>query len=176
MTLDLLRHGEPKGGRLYRGNQDDPLTQKGWNQMLDSTQGKQWNFIASSPLVRCSDFAKHLSNTNNVPYKVFKDLEELGFGDWQGRSAKNIGQKIVNQFKVDPINNRPPNAEKLHDFQQRVLTTFNEIVNAKNDYQSVLIIAHAGVIRVIKSHLLNLPIEKMFTIEIMSGSCERFEL
>jgi alpha-ribazole phosphatase/probable phosphoglycerate mutase len=117
-----------------------------------------------------------LSNTNNVPYKVFKDLEELGFGDWQGRSAKNIGQKIVNQFKVDPINNRPPNAEKLHDFQQRVLTTFNEIVNAKNDYQSVLIIAHAGVIRVIKSHLLNLPIEKMFTIEIMSGSCERFEL
>jgi alpha-ribazole phosphatase/probable phosphoglycerate mutase len=46
----------------------------------------------------------------------------------------------------------------------------------KNDYQSVLIIAHAGVIRVIKSHLLNLPIEKMFTIEIMSGSCERFEL
>ena len=74
--------------------------------MLDSTQGKQWDFIASSPLVRCSDFAKHLSNTNNVPYKVFKDLEELGFGDWQGRSAKNIGQKIVNQFKVDPINNR----------------------------------------------------------------------
>ena len=46
MTLDLLRHGEPKGGRLYRGNQDDPLTQKGWNQMLDSTQGKQWDFIA----------------------------------------------------------------------------------------------------------------------------------
>ena len=38
MILDLLRHAEPKGGRLYRGNQDDALTDKGWNQMLDSTQ------------------------------------------------------------------------------------------------------------------------------------------
>jgi len=26
MKLSLLRHGEPIGGRIYRGNQDDPLT------------------------------------------------------------------------------------------------------------------------------------------------------
>ncbi|HIC40581.1 MAG TPA: histidine phosphatase family protein, partial [Piscirickettsiaceae bacterium] len=110
MILDLLRHGEPKGGRLYRGNQDDALTDKGWNQMLDSTQNKQWDFIATSPLVRCADFAKHLSSTQNTPYQIFNGFEELGFGDWQGRSAKDIGQKIVDQFKADPIHHQPPNA------------------------------------------------------------------
>ncbi|HIG89056.1 MAG TPA: histidine phosphatase family protein [Candidatus Thioglobus sp.] len=176
MILDLLRHGEPKGGRLYRGNQDDPLTQKGWGQMLDSTKGKQWDFIASSPLVRCFAFAKHLSDTSNTPYKTFKDLEELGFGDWQGKSSKEIGQDKVARFKSDPTNNRPHNAENLYVFQRRVLSTFKMIMDSKNDRQSVLIIAHAGVIRTIKSHLLNFPIEKMFTMEVVSGSCERFEL
>ena len=32
-TLDLMRHGEPVGGRRYRGRTDDPLSEKGWNQM-----------------------------------------------------------------------------------------------------------------------------------------------
>jgi iron complex transport system substrate-binding protein len=32
-TLDLMRHGEPVGGRKYRGQLDDPLSEKGWAQM-----------------------------------------------------------------------------------------------------------------------------------------------
>jgi alpha-ribazole phosphatase/probable phosphoglycerate mutase len=34
-TLDLLRHGESVGGRKYRGQTDDPLSEKGWAQMRD---------------------------------------------------------------------------------------------------------------------------------------------
>nr|MCH9749372.1 histidine phosphatase family protein [Pseudomonadota bacterium] len=60
MKLSLLRHGEPVGGRIYRGNQDDPLTDKGWQQMLDSTQDQSWELIATSPLSRCHAFANHL--------------------------------------------------------------------------------------------------------------------
>jgi len=176
MILDLLRHGEPEGGRLYRGNQDDALTERGWQQMLDSTQNKTWDFIATSPLVRCADFAKHLSTTQDTPYQIFNELEELGFGDWQGKSSSEIGQDIVDQFKANPIANRPPNAEKLVDFQVRVLSVLAPIIQNKQQCQSVLIVAHAGVIRVIKSHLARLPIEKMFTIEVISGSCERFEI
>ncbi|MDG2354284.1 MAG: histidine phosphatase family protein [Gammaproteobacteria bacterium] len=175
MILDLLRHGEPQGGRLYRGSQDDALTDKGWQQMLDSTQNKTWNFIATSPLIRCADFAKHLSVTQNAPYQVFDEFQELGFGDWQGKSATEIGQNTVDQFKANPVANRPPNAEYLHDFQARVLSVFESIIQNKQ-HQSVLIVAHAGVIRVIKSHLSQSPIEKMFTIEVISGSCERFEI
>ncbi len=176
MTLDLLRHGEPEGGRLYRGNLvDNPLTEKGWQQMLTSTAGKQWDFIATSPMIRCRAFAQHLSQTQNIEMKIFEQLEEIGFGDWQGRSAQEIGQKIVEEFKQNPIKNRPKGAENLLNFQKRVLSVFKKIIRIKNN-QSALIIAHAGVIRVIKSHLLNLPIEKMFTIKVISASCERFKL
>jgi alpha-ribazole phosphatase/probable phosphoglycerate mutase len=82
----------------------------------------------------------------------------------------------VDQFKADPIPNRPPNAEYLHDFQARVLSIFEPIIQNEQQHKSTLIVAHAGVIRVIKSYLSQSPIEKMFTIEVISGSCERFEV
>lgn len=176
MMIDLLRHGEPRGGRLYRGNLvDDPLSDKGWQQMLVATAGKRWDFIATSPMMRCQVFARHLSKTQNVEMQCFELLKEIGFGSWQGRSVEEIGQQIVDEFKQNPIENRPKDAEYLLDFQKRVLLVFKEIIERKNN-QSILIIAHAGVIRVIKSYLLNLPIEKMFTIGVISASCERFEL
>ena len=175
MIIDLLRHGEPVGGRRYRGNQDDPLTEKGWQQMLDSTQGKSWDYIASSSLSRCSAFAQHLADTQNTPLAVFDELIELGFGAWQGKTAAEIGQHRVDRFKADPLKRRPEGAENLVDFQQRVLSAFGEITQHNTD-KTILIVAHAGVIRVIKSHLHNLALEKMFTIEVKSAACERFEI
>lgn len=174
MKLSLLRHGEPVGGRIYRGNQDDPLTAKGWQQMLDSTKGQMWDLIATSPLLRCQDFAQYLQAQQQAQLEIIEDFTELGFGDWQGLSASAIGQERVNAFKHNPIDNQPPNAENLYDFQHRVLTAFDNVITKTSD--ATLIVAHAGVIRVIKSHLLKLPIEKMFTIEVMSASCENFEI
>jgi alpha-ribazole phosphatase/probable phosphoglycerate mutase len=174
MKLSLLRHGESVGGQIYRGNQDDPLTDKGWQQMINSTQNQSWDFIASSPLLRCKDFAEHLKITQKAQLSIIDNFSELGFGDWQGLSSGDIDQKLVDEFKRNPIKNKPPNAENLYDFQHRVLSSFNTIINNKS--KSILIIAHAGVIRIIKSHLLNLPIEKMFIMKILNASCENFEL
>ncbi len=174
MKLSLLRHGESKGGRIYRGNQDHPLTDKGWQQMLASTQHQSWSLIASSPLIRCQAFAQYLSTQQQSQLMIINPFEELGFGDWQGLNVAAIGQNLVTAFKQNPIDNQPPNAENLYQFQQRVLAAFNTLISHNVD--SLLIVAHAGVIRVIKSHLLNLPIEKMFTIEVMNASCENFEL
>ena len=175
MIVDLLRHGESVGGRRYRGNQDDPLTQNGWDQMLESTKDKNWGYIASSTLIRCSDFAKYLSNKQNIKLDLFDDFIELGFGEWQGKNAKEIGQNTVDRFKSDPLNNKPKSAENLFNFQKRVISRFEKILTLHKG-KNILIIAHAGVIRVIKSHLLSLDIEKMFTIEVKSASCERFEI
>ena len=59
-VIDLIRHGEPEGGRRYRGATDDPLTAAGWRQMEAAVAGLSWQRIYSSPLVRCADFARHL--------------------------------------------------------------------------------------------------------------------
>ena len=56
------------------------------------------------------------------------------------------------------------------------MKNYLEILDKLDPRNKLLIIAHAGVIRIIKSYILKLPIEKMFTMNIKSGSCEQFEI
>ena len=177
MIVYLFRHGTPVGGRMYRGNLfDDPLTEEGWNQMKSSVADLSFDTIATSPMKRCSEFADYISKKSKIPYSIIEDFKEVGFGDWQGKTYYQIGEEIVERFKNDPINNPVNNAENLYDFQSRVIKNYLEILDNLNPQNKLLIIAHAGVIRVIKSYILKLPIEKMFTMNIKSGSCEAFEI
>ena len=177
MIVYLLRHGTPVGGRMYRGNLlDDPLTEEGWDQMKSSVTNLSFDTIATSPMKRCSEFADYISKKSKIPYLIIEDFKEIGFGDWQGKTSHQIGEEIVERFKNDPINNPINNAENLYDFKSRVIKNYLEILDNLNPQNKLLIIAHAGVIRVIKSYILKLPIEKMFTMNIKSGSCELFEI
>ncbi|MEL0584501.1 MAG: histidine phosphatase family protein [Candidatus Thiodiazotropha sp. (ex. Lucinoma kazani)] len=66
-TIDLLRHGEPVGGSRYRGQIDDPLSERGWEEMWHAVSGNRpWQAIISSPLQRCSQFAQALSSKLNI--------------------------------------------------------------------------------------------------------------
>ena len=177
MIVYLLRHGTPVGGRMYRGNLfDDPLTEEGWDQMKSSVTNLSFDTIATSPMKRCSEFADYISKKSKIPLLIIEDFKEIGFGDWQGKTSQQIGEEVVERFKIDPINNPVNNAENLFDFQSRVIKNYLEILDNLDSKNKLLIIAHAGVIRVIKSYILNLPIEKMFTMNIKSGSCEPFEI
>lgn len=61
-TVDLLRHGEPVGGRKYRGQTDDALSETGWAQMRAAVDGhRPWDVIVSSTLLRCIEFARELA-------------------------------------------------------------------------------------------------------------------
>lgn len=172
-SIDLLRHGLTVGGRLYRGKQDDVLTNEGWMDMSAATDYKLWDVIVSSTLLRCSEFAKSLSNEQNIPCHLDDRLEELGFGVWQGKSPDEIGLDVIKDFKKDPIINKPEAAENLLDFQQRVLEAYQEILINFPD-QEILLIAHAGVIRVITAHLLGIELKDIFSIEVPLAKCELF--
>jgi len=177
MIVYLLRHGTPVGGRMYRGNLfDDPLTEEGWNQMKSSVADLSFDLIATSPMKRCSEFAKYISIKTETPYLIIDDFREIGFGDWQGKTSQQIGEDAVKRFKNDPLNNPVNNAENLYDFQSRVIKNYIEILEKLNPKNKLLIIAHAGVIRVIKSDYLNTALEDIFTIEVPLGKIESIEL
>ena len=40
-VIELLRHGEPKGGHRVRGRIDDPLSEQGWTQMQRAVEQRQ---------------------------------------------------------------------------------------------------------------------------------------
>ncbi|MCK5872281.1 MAG: histidine phosphatase family protein, partial [Methylococcales bacterium] len=92
--IDLLRHGEPHGGQYYRGITDDALTKKGWQQMQQRTQTiVDWELIISSPLQRCLNFAKQLSQQRKLPLKINAGFQEINFGDWEAKTADEINQQ-----------------------------------------------------------------------------------
>jgi alpha-ribazole phosphatase/probable phosphoglycerate mutase len=177
--IDLLRHGEPVGGRRYRGQIDDPLSEKGWNQMRAATMNRpQWTAIISSPLLRCRAFAEELATQTGLPLAFDDRLKEVGFGTWEGRTAQEImamDPDAVFNFKRDPVAHRPEGAEPLSDFYDRVAAAYADIVEA-HPGGHVLAVAHAGVIRMALCRVLGLAPENAYRIQVASAGLARIRV
>lgn len=178
-TVDLLRHGEPIGGRRYRGQIDDPLSEKGWGQMREAVSDHcPWDRILTSSLSRCSAFAQELAERHQLPLEESNAWTEIGFGDWEGKTAQELIEQDPNtlyRFWEDPLNNTPPNAEKLTDFQRRITTKWEEAI-ARYAGDHLLIVGHAGMMRMVLSHVLGMPIDKMFRLQIPNAGISRIAL
>lgn len=174
---DMIRHGEPEGGRAYRGNRiDDPLSEKGWHQMW-SAVGDQapWQRIITSPLLRCSAFAQVLGERYGLPVTVEPRFREIGFGSWEGRTPQHLQENNPEEFDAfyrDPINNRPEGAEPIEDFVLRVSDAYNEVVNACAG-QHCLIVSHAGVMRAIIAHVIHAESRGLYRIKIDNAGITR---
>ena len=168
-TIDLMRHGEPVGGRKYRRQTDDPLSAKGWTQMREAV-GKNcpWHALISSPFSRCADFARELSNSSGLPLEVDDRLAEIKFGTWEGRRPDELTLEkpdILNQFRIDPITYAPEGAEQLSGFQQRVLAGWESVLQS-HPSKHVMLITHAGVIQVMIAHVLQIPLKNIYRIQV----------
>ena len=175
-TLDLMRHGEPVGGRKYRGQVDDPLSETGWAQMHAAVgDARPWTQMVSSPLLRCREFAETLAGRLGLPLSFDDRLKEVGFGVWEGKSAAEIEQGapgILERFKADPVNARPEGAEPLADFHSRVAAGLDDLL-ARHADQHVLLVGHAGVIRMALAWALHIPLEQAYRVEVATASFTR---
>ena len=165
--IDVIRHGEPVGGRRYRGHGvDDPLTEKGWQQMWDAVADRSdWHHIASSPLSRCLDFAQQLSKKLRIGYSVDDRFKEIGFGTWEGLTPDEILANDIDalkRFYKNPIENRPEGAEPLEAFTNRVWDAYQDISRTHVN-ENVLIIGHAGVIRAITANILGMDLDHVYS-------------
>ena len=164
--IDMIRHGEPEGGPKFRGSQDDPLSDKGWQQMQAAiTAEDHWDAIVSSPMTRCLHFAEKLAEQRQIPLHIEEDLREIGFGEWEGLTGEQVQQRYgdqLNRFWQDAINHIPPGGEPVHDFYQRVMQGFNRWQEELAG-QKILIVCHGGVIRMVLADILGIPLEKSFT-------------
>lgn len=177
--IDLLRHGEPVGGRKYRGQVDDPLSEKGWAQMRTATRERPaWTAIISSPLARCRAFAEELAGQTNLPLALDERLMEVGFGVWEGKTADEIRAEdpdAIFNFKRDPVAFRPAGAEPLDAFFDRVAEGLEAILDMHAGGQ-VLVVAHAGVIRMAICHVLGIAPQQGYRIQVGSAAIARLRV
>ncbi|MBC3376639.1 alpha-ribazole phosphatase family protein [Pseudomonas sp. SWRI92] len=173
LRLDLLRHGETELGGGLRGSLDDALTARGWEQMHAAVaQGGPWDRLVSSPLQRCARFAEQLGSRLGVPVQVDKDLQELHFGAWEGRSAAALMEtdaEALGRFWADPYAFTPPEGEPVLEFSTRVLLAIERLHQAYAG-QRVLLVSHGGVMRLLLARARGLPREQLLNVEVGHGA------
>ena len=164
--IDLLRHGEVEGGSCYRGITDDPLSSKGWTQMHSKLNLQpDWEIIISSPLSRCYAFAYALAEKQQCQLIASPGLQEINFGDWEGKTAAQIDPQLLAQFYTDPVHFTVPNGEQFIDFRQRILKSWQALIRTHKG-KRILLITHAGVIRIILADILGMDTQHSFKLKI----------
>ncbi|KAF3983591.1 MAG: phosphoglycerate mutase [Methylococcales symbiont of Hymedesmia sp. n. MRB-2018] len=173
-TVDFLRHGEVTGGSYYLGSTDDLLSQSGWQQMHNTVANRCWDQIISSPLLRCSKFAHNISQQDNTPLIIEADWQEIHFGDWEGKTATQIDATELLLFYQDPVKYTPKNAEAFAEFIARINLAWEGLLK-QHIGKHILVITHGGVIRALFALLLDLPINKLFNLQVDHASLTRFQ-
>jgi alpha-ribazole phosphatase len=177
--IDIIRHGEPEGGSRYRGHVDDPLSERGWAQMRAAVEGRGgWQQIVTSDLSRCAAFADELGTRLSIPVERSEQFREIGFGDWEGMTAKEIlaqDEAALSAFWRDPLNNTPPNAEPLAEFYRRIDSAWEGMLAAHSGKQ-ILLVGHAGMMRVLLLKALGMSLEGFYRFDPRNATIIRIRV
>lgn len=172
--LYLMRHGEPEGGRRYRGSQDDALSVAGWQQMrtalaeLLSTSERLPERIVTSPLQRCHQFAAETAAAQQVPLIIEPGLREISFGDFEGMTPSAVWERyqtLLLTLWQDPTAATPPNGEPFQAFQARVKVALNALCQSYAG-ECLLLVIHGGVIRALLGLALDLTPAATLKLEV----------
>jgi alpha-ribazole phosphatase len=176
MHLTLIRHIKtvaPQG--MCYGQADielPPDYEKAHQQIASMINVDGFDAIYSSPLKRCALLAKHIAGKNNVNYD--NRLMELNFGDWEQLYWSDIEKtKEAKAFFDNYYNTPPPNGESLYQMKKRVAGFYLDIKHTHNN-NKVLIIAHAGTIRMFNSIINNIDTDKIFDFEVEYGQIIKY--
>ncbi|PIW61837.1 histidine phosphatase family protein [Shewanella sp. CG12_big_fil_rev_8_21_14_0_65_47_15] len=145
VRLLLLRHGECEGGAILRGRVDVPLSEKGWRQMSAAIEARPGIFhgIYSSTSRRCAEFAKAFADSlsekgqnphvsNPLVVTLLDSLQELDFGDWDGRTLEELYRQegeLLAAYWQNPWLAPPPRGESMASFEQRINATIEGILD-----------------------------------------------
>ena len=130
--MALIRHGMTPGNEEHRyiGRTDEPLSQKGREQLL--TLQKKGVYpaaacVAASPLERCRQTAE-LLYPGQAPC-VFDQFREMDFGAFEGHNYEELKADVRYQAWIDSNGTLPfPNGESMDAFKSRCLEAFARIV------------------------------------------------
>ncbi len=172
--FDLIRHGEPAGGPMFRGSQDDPLSDTGWQQVNAAIrEDDHWDLIVTSPLQRCHAFARQLARQRQLPLHEEPRLREIGFGDWEGRTSADIMTRTpdaLTRFWSDPVNHPPPGGEAITAFHERVAEAWQHWQKEAAG-KRVLVVCHGGVIRMVLAEVMGIPLNRSFSAMAVPYAC-----
>ncbi len=169
----LARHAKPYSPddeKRYIGHTDPALSAEGIRQaeaLARELAKHTVSGVYSSDLLRASQTAAIIAAKFNLSVKTEKRLREIHMGDWENLTFTEVRSKYPDEYEKrgkDIAHYRRPGGESFTDVRDRALAGFNEIVRSSTG--DVVIVAHAGVNRVILCGLMSVPLQDIFTIKM----------
>ena len=152
-TLVLVRHAASQGRARFIGQNDEPLSAAGRKQMkrlVEKLSRFRFEAVYASDLTRTRETAGTVARRLNLELKIRPAPREMHFVRCHGFSWKQITQRdprLAAWWLRDFPTQLVPGAERFTCFKRRVKQEFKTIVRA-NQGRCVLVVTHAGVIRV----------------------------
>ncbi len=115
--------------------------------------------VFSSPARRARDLAARLSAEAVIDAR----LQELDFGDWEGRRWQDLGREAIETWHMGLPDSAPPNGETLSAMATRCA---DWLASLDRGSQPILAVTHAGPIRVIRATLKTEPLLTYFTAPV----------
>ena len=172
----LVRHGateESARGRCY-GRLDVLLSPRGLRQaeaLARALADHPLAAVYASPLARALDTARPVAAAQGLEPAVLEALAELDFGEVEGLRYDEIEAARPELFRAwmdEPARVRFPGGEGLADLRARVLPAVEQI-RARHERETVAVVAHGGVVRVVLAEALGLDDGALFRLDLSEG-------
>lgn len=143
MKIYIVRHGEvPHNVLKQYNNENEDLNENGIrqaNELKEKIRNINYDIIISSPLLRAKHTAQ-IINVNNKEILINDKLKERDPGNLSGNPLT-----VTNRDEYWNYNTTITygTSENIRDFFMRVHNFLDDL--KKEDYESVLIVAHSGV-------------------------------
>ena len=172
VRLIVIRHGETDWARAgrYSGAHDIPLNPTGLRQ-CDATAaalaGRVVSAVYASPLERARMSADLIAKPHRLEVTIEPAFREMTFGTWEGRTRDEVAAAFPDLFRTwweTPHLATLPRGETLAEVGRRVGEGL-EALRAQHEGETVVLVTHGVVIRLLVLDALGLGPERLWSLE-----------
>jgi probable phosphomutase (TIGR03848 family) len=176
-TILLIRHAVNdfvKSGRLAGWTPGVHLNEEGQAQaqaLGHRLADAKLHAIYSSPLERTMETAQAIQ-AKHAQLQIHTDAEigEVRYGDWEGQPiAALVSRKMWAVVQEYPSRAVFPNGEAMRDVQTRAVNAMERFVR-QHPQQTVAVVSHADLIKMILAHYLGMHLDVFQRIVISPAS------
>ncbi len=184
MLIYLLRHAavQARHPRQFLGQTDLPLSEEGLRQaqgLAAQLAPIRFAGVYASSLRRAVHTAMLVGGRAWEDVHRVEAFREIHLGDWEGLTVAEVEARFPGAYQARGANLadfRPPGGESFRDLAERAWPALLNIAQNGEIPGPLLIVAHAGVNRVLLARIRGLGLEQIFTIPQQYGalSCLRY--
>ena len=174
----IIRHGETELNKLRL------LQGRGINASVNKVGRSQAHAIAkalsiypiqkivTSSLIRTQESAAPLAEIKSINIESWKELDEMSFGDLEGKSFNNVLDQLKflqNEWSFGNTKIPVPGGESPEDVYERAGKKTREIAENSSETH-IAVFIHGRLIRILLSEILGLGLKNMQQIQHENGA------